>query len=260
MSDLVKELEIQNLDGRAMVSSLAVAKKFGKEHKNVLRDIRELKLRPEFSRLNFEPSNYLDSRGKIQPMVYMTRDGLMILTMGWGDELSMELKQDYILAFNAMDDFIRARLAPMQPTMLEWGTARLEGKRHRLSLTDAIKYILIPAAIQQGSHNSDKFYISYSKMLNKEFIDDPDFEPPRGFNRRNYLSAWDLTFMGELEKGLAKLLVDEVEKGTLYKEIYKIAKAKVIEFVEFFGKRKPELPEKTPVPSLKQPEPSLLLE
>jgi hypothetical protein len=174
--------------------------------------------------------------------------------MGMIGPKALRKKTLYISAFNAMENFIRLRLAPPEPTMLEWGTIQLEGKKHRLSLTDAIKYGLIPMAINQGSNNSDKFYVSYSKMLNKEFIDDPDFELPRNFNRRNYLTAWDLTFLGELEKGLAKLLVDEVEKGTPYKEIYRLAKAKVIEFGEFFGKRKPELPEKTPVPALKQGE------
>jgi hypothetical protein len=99
-------------------------------------------------------------------------------------------------------------------------------------------------------------------MLNKEFIDDVDFEVPKGFNRRNYLNAWDLTFLGELEKGMTKMMIAEVEKGTPYKEIYKKAKEKVIDFADFCGKRSPELPEKAPVPSLaesKRQEDALLI-
>ena len=42
----------------ALVDSRYVAQYFEKEHKNVVRDIRELDCSEEFSRLNFEPSTY----------------------------------------------------------------------------------------------------------------------------------------------------------------------------------------------------------
>ena len=40
----------------ARVDSLYIAKIFEKEHKNVIRDIRELDCSEEFRQLNFEPS------------------------------------------------------------------------------------------------------------------------------------------------------------------------------------------------------------
>ena len=48
-----------------MISSLKVAEVFEKEHKNVLRDIKNLECSPEFTALNFEPSTYKDKFARI---------------------------------------------------------------------------------------------------------------------------------------------------------------------------------------------------
>lgn len=248
----IRDLQILNLDGKATVSSLVVAEKFNKKHAHILRDIEDLEIDDEFRQSNFGPANYLDKQGKPRPMFYMSRDGFVLLIMGYTGKEAMALKVRYIKAFNMMEGYIRNNMASKDAPILDWGQARLMGKTNRLELTDAIKYLLIPMAIEQGSRNSDKLYISYSKLLNKEFIDDPDFEIPRRFNRRNCLSAADLIFVGELEKGIAKIIVSEVELGTHYKEVYKKIKEKVVMYAEDFGKRKAQLPEKGPVPLLSE--------
>ena len=88
------------VDGIPTTSSLDVAEHFGKQHKNVLRDIQALDCPAEFSRLNFEPRDFIDSRGKVQPMVSMTRDGFTILAMGFTGHKAMAWKCAYIQAFN----------------------------------------------------------------------------------------------------------------------------------------------------------------
>lgn len=60
---------------KSVVTSLNIAETFEKEHKNVLKDIRELECSEEFSRLNFEPTTYKDKFNREQPMYYVTRDG-----------------------------------------------------------------------------------------------------------------------------------------------------------------------------------------
>ena len=67
---------------RVGCTSLDVSETFGKEHKNVLRDIRELGCSVEFNRLNFEPISYTDSMNRTQEAVAMTRDGFTLLVMG----------------------------------------------------------------------------------------------------------------------------------------------------------------------------------
>lgn len=52
------------------VTSLEVAELTGKEHKNVVRDIRDILTQmDEINQLNFEPSNYTSDSGKEYPML-----------------------------------------------------------------------------------------------------------------------------------------------------------------------------------------------
>ena len=51
--------ELYERSGHALCSSQQVAETFGKEDKNVLRDVENLDCSPEFHQLNFEPIFYL---------------------------------------------------------------------------------------------------------------------------------------------------------------------------------------------------------
>lgn len=85
------------------VSSLDVAETFGKEHKNVLRDIENIGCSEEFNRLNFEPISYVDVMNRTQKAYIMTRDGFTLLVMGYTGNLAMKFKEAYIRQFNAME-------------------------------------------------------------------------------------------------------------------------------------------------------------
>jgi Rha family phage regulatory protein len=97
-------------DGKAVVSSRDVARVFEKEHKNVLKDIRELKVSSEFGRLNFEQSSYANEQNKEQPEYLMTRDGFTLLAMGYTGERAMKFKEAYIAAFNEMEQRLKTTL------------------------------------------------------------------------------------------------------------------------------------------------------
>ena len=71
MADLV----FQNSNGNDVTTSLIVAQVFGKEHKNVVRDIENLSCSENFNRLNFERITYKDARNREQTAYEMTKDG-----------------------------------------------------------------------------------------------------------------------------------------------------------------------------------------
>lgn len=89
--------------GQALTSSLLVAKKFGKEHKRVMQDVRELGCSEKFRQHNFVLSTYLSSQNKELPMYIITKDGFTLLVMGYTGEVAMSFKEDYIAAFNQME-------------------------------------------------------------------------------------------------------------------------------------------------------------
>lgn len=95
---------IQIKDRKTVTNSELVAKVFGKLHKNVLRDIREILEAgdDEFNRLNFELAEYIDKQGKKRAMFEMTKDGFMLLVMGYKTKKAMAIKISYIKAFNYM--------------------------------------------------------------------------------------------------------------------------------------------------------------
>jgi Rha family phage regulatory protein len=88
------------------VTSLNVAEVFGKQHKNILRDIAKLDVPDEFRRLNFEPSSYLNDQSKEQPAYNLTRDGYTLLVMGFTGAKAMQFKLAYIKEFNRMEQEI----------------------------------------------------------------------------------------------------------------------------------------------------------
>ncbi|NIZ47758.1 Rha family transcriptional regulator (plasmid) [Entomospira nematocerorum] len=98
------EVTVWQEGDKALTSSRNVAEVFGKEHKNVLRDIDELmsQLDSNFTVLNFEPSEYKDPSGKKNRDYHLTKDGFTLLAMDFTGKRAIEFKLAYIHAFNAL--------------------------------------------------------------------------------------------------------------------------------------------------------------
>ena len=89
-------------DGKVTASSRDIAKKFGKQHKNVIQSIELLDCSAEFKQLNFQPLKFI-YRGQEFPYYEMTRDGFSFLCMGFTGKKAAIWKEKYIAAFNAME-------------------------------------------------------------------------------------------------------------------------------------------------------------
>ncbi|HEH5068383.1 TPA: Rha family transcriptional regulator [Campylobacter coli] len=99
------ELEVQGAD-QVTCTSLSVAEVFNKNHKNIIRKINEFP-KDNFTKLNFEPSKYIDSTGRILPCYKITRDGFSLLVMGFTGEKAYKWKIEFIKAFNEMEKRLR---------------------------------------------------------------------------------------------------------------------------------------------------------
>lgn len=97
---------VTSLDGQLITSSLLVAEAFGKQHKHVLEKIESLDIPDSFSSPNFSVHVQKISIGngaRRESKVYrMTKDGFMLLVMGFTGKRAMEIKIAYINAFNRM--------------------------------------------------------------------------------------------------------------------------------------------------------------
>ena len=135
-----------NKEEVTVVTSLDIAETFGKEHKNVLRDIKQLECSDEFGQLNFEPSSYINQQNKEQPMYFITRDGFTLLVMGYTGEKAMKFKEAYIRQFNAMEKALIGKLKE-----------REKGIAVRQALTNAL---------QQSQENERMHGHAYSTYTN----------------------------------------------------------------------------------------------
>jgi len=102
---------VQAVDNKVITTSLKVAEYFGKRHKDVLRAIRNMQCSDDFARRNFAPTDFIDKNGDVQPMYSITRDGCMMLVMGFTGKTAMAIKECYINAFNWMAEQLNRRVA-----------------------------------------------------------------------------------------------------------------------------------------------------
>lgn len=106
----MNEIVITNTNGELTTSSLGVAVRFSKQHKDVLEKISNIIAEmnsAEFSAQYFIESIYIDNSGKSNKCYELTRDGFSLLVMGFTGKKALEWKLKYIEAFNLMERKLR---------------------------------------------------------------------------------------------------------------------------------------------------------
>ena len=192
---MLVEIKTVNKEEVTVVTSLDIAETFVKEHKNVLRDIRELECSDEFNRLNFELTSYIDARNRKQDMYYITRDGFTLLVMGYTGEKAMRFKEAYIRQFNAMEKALIGKLKE-----------REKGIAVRQALTKAI---------QQSNENERMHghaYSTYTDVIYKSLFGKSakqlreEYGVSKNYNLRDYFSEEDLKKVQNAEMLVSSLI------------------------------------------------------
>lgn len=94
-------------DGVLVVTSKEIADRFGKVHRDVMRDIERLQCSNDFRVRNFAQSYYTSAQNKKLKCYTMTRDGFCFLCMGFTGKRASQWKESYIEAFNKMESYIK---------------------------------------------------------------------------------------------------------------------------------------------------------
>ncbi|EJS11211.1 transcriptional regulator [Bacillus sp. MYb56] len=97
-------------NNEVVTDSLMVAEVFGKEHKNVTRDIENLLETGIVSPLNFEQSTYINERARQYKKYNLTKDGFTLLAMGFTGNEALKFKMMYIDEFNRMEEKLKQML------------------------------------------------------------------------------------------------------------------------------------------------------
>jgi Rha family phage regulatory protein len=93
---------------RLTTDSLVVARRFGKQHSKVMRSASALRKQTgEWGIANFGATSHVDAQnGQTYQRITMSKDGFMLLVMGFTGAEALAVKMNFIAAFNAMAEHI----------------------------------------------------------------------------------------------------------------------------------------------------------
>lgn len=105
MSNLTEKHEVipvimKSSNGELVVSSRDIASGIGKEHKNILKKIREILNEREFSLVE-----YIDAKGEKRPEYLLPKDSFILLLMNY--QGYNDFKRAYIKRFNEMENALK---------------------------------------------------------------------------------------------------------------------------------------------------------
>ena len=105
MSNLTEKHEIipvimKSSNGELVVSSRDIASGIGKEHKDILKKIREILNEREFSLVE-----YIDNKGEKRPEYLLPKDSFILLLMNY--QGYNDFKRAYIKRFNEMENALK---------------------------------------------------------------------------------------------------------------------------------------------------------
>lgn len=197
---------------QALTDSLTVADMFKKRHDIVLRAI-ENKIENDSTQncgRCFFKSKYKDAKGEWRKKYLMNRDGFTFIAMGFTGKEADAWKWKYIDAFNAMEKIITEKQTAV------WIETRRQGKLIRRDETNVIQK-LVEYAREQGSTHAEMLYMTYSKLANKM----------AGITNRDQASILQLNDLTTMERIIAKVVIDGMEQGIHYKDIYQQSKERL---------------------------------
>lgn len=194
------------------VDSFTIAYGAEIEHESVLSMINKYKEDIEFFG-ELKSSDLKSEHG--QWMKYYSlneQQATFLLTLLRNSRPVVEFKKKLTSEFYRMRQFI------LEKQSAEWKESRTIGKKTRRDETDIIMCKLIPLAESQGSKSAGKLYMTYSKLVNSTL----NIEA----GQRDNLPLSYIDAIRFLERAIENIISIEVDKGTHYKEIYQICKAK----------------------------------
>lgn len=189
----------------------------------------------EFLQLGFlplqrqKPSKFSND-GRPSEQYLLNEDQFILLSvLVKNSKEAVQVKLRIVKQFIKMRDYIRTHANMVNSD--EYKNVRLDSKQSRKEETDVIKQFVKYAA-DNGSSNSEKYYTNISRMVNTELFNAAKNLKPF----KDYLSIRQLSTVMCAEQIVTNAIKEGMNRNIKYKDIYQMAKANVIKFVELYGK------------------------
>lgn len=215
-----------------VTSSVLIAEKMKIEHRSVIKLIETYQtILEKRGNLRFEMLSLQNAKRGPKAKVYWLnkRQFSFLGTLMKNSKQVVDFKDKFTDAFDKQEQTIALLLSNIRNE--EWKTERLAGKSARRKETDIIEKF-INYAKKQGSVHSDHYYKHFTKATYKAiFIMEEKYK-----DVRNILDSQQLQVLATTETVLVKAIKHGMDEGMHYRDIYKYAKQRLVEFSEYIGK------------------------
>ena len=110
---------IRDIDGKLFTSSIVISTVFDKERKHINESIRKIiALNNDFGQSNFRPSFYQNKQNKETDVYLISKDGFMLLAMGFTGQKAFDFKLQFINKFNEMEKTLRDAYQKQQKDLI----------------------------------------------------------------------------------------------------------------------------------------------
>ena len=241
----IKQAVVFIEDRKPWIGSVSLAEGFGVSHRDITNKLK--KYEAEFLELSegidaFKMRQFQTGKaGKpFDEYVLNEEQAIYATTLLQNNakvrKFKMYLSKEFVRQRRAISDLVGAIRNNRQNA--EWLEARSSGKPVRRKETDVLQK-LEEYQKMNGSQNSDKVYVSYSKMVNEQVFGD-EVKKLKGRNIRDSVDSVSLGYLKVSDDLVGKVVLEEMEKKTEYHQIFQICREKMSKFIAFMGKRKIE--------------------
>ena len=195
-------------------NSKVIAEGTGNQHKNVKELITKYQKDIEdFGTLSV--SNAESTGGRPEQIYYLNEEqATFVITLLRNSKVVVKFKKELVRQFYAMRKFLIEKQSKL------WTETRIANKENRLKETDVIK-LLEGYAKEQGSKNSDKLYMVYTKLA-KSVIG----------GKCDSVSVSELNNLTLVESIILQTIQIDMSMGMHYKDIYKDCSDRIKRFAE----------------------------
>jgi phage regulator Rha-like protein len=214
-------------NGKPVTTTLIISEGVGTSHRNVMGLLKRYSNRETLS--TFRLSKV--SRGG-RPVEYATlseEQTTFLITLMQNSDKVVTFKEALTKEFFKQRQII-SRLI-LQRESPDWQNVRKDGKQIYKQKTNVIKEF-VEYATNQGSSSSQRYYSNIAKMQNSALF----FFEQKYKNMREVLTIKQLMQVATADDVIEKALKDGMDKELPYKDIYILAKERIISYAEIIGK------------------------
>lgn len=206
-------MEVREND--VFTNSKVIAEGTNNQHESVVAIIRKYESDiADFGKIDFSDLKS-GKRGQPERVYYLNEEqATFVITLLRNSKVVVKFKKELVRQFYAMRRFLVEKQSKL------WTETRIANKENRLKETDVIK-LLQDYAKEQGSKNSDKLYMVYTKLA-KSVV---------GGNRDS-VSVSELNNLTLVESIILQTIQIDMSMGMHYKDIYKDCNDRIKRFAE----------------------------